>query len=165
MWNVKIKLIIHKIIAICKVKALPRNYYKPLNHEKQSKGYWKLSSWTQKKTQISKMEENAEKKVLVFTYVFLQLVFTYIVPNCKLHLSWLNRTMININLKGCVCYIFTSLFCMSKREHFWRKEKCFLFHFKNSFRPWDSQILTFQVFKCHHVIKYLRMKRETHFTE
>ena len=44
-------------------------------------------------------------------------------------------------LKGCVHYIFTSLFCMSKREDLWNKEKCFLFHFESSFRSWDNQIL------------------------
>ena len=37
------------------------------------------------------------------------------------------------NVKGCVCYIFAGLFCMSKREHFKNKEKCFLFHFESSF--------------------------------
>ena len=36
-------------------------------------------------------------------------------------------------LKGCVCYIFASLFCMPKREHFLNTKKCFLFHFKSSF--------------------------------
>ena len=35
--------------------------------------------------------------------------------------------------KGCVRYIFASLFCMSKREHLRNKEKCFLFHFESSF--------------------------------
>ena len=33
-------------------------------------------------------------------------------------------------IKSCVRYIFASLFCMSKWEHFWNKEKCFLFHLK-----------------------------------
>ena len=47
------------------------------------------------------------------------------------------------NVKGCVCYIFAGLFCMSKREHFQNNEKCFLFHFKRSFHSWDNQILTF----------------------
>ena len=52
-------------------------------------------------------------------------------------------------LKGCVRYIFTSLFCMPKRKDLWNKEKKFLFHFKSSFRSWDDQILNFQIFKCH----------------
>ena len=46
-------------------------------------------------------------------------------------------------VKGSVRYIFTSLFCMSKREDLWNKEKCFLFHFESSFRSWDNQILNF----------------------
>ena len=37
-------------------------------------------------------------------------------------------------IKGCVRYIFDSLFCMSKREHLRNKEKCFLFHFESSSR-------------------------------
>ena len=36
--------------------------------------------------------------------------------------------------KGCVRYIFASLFCMSKKELFQNKEKCFLFHFESSSR-------------------------------
>ena len=66
-------------------------------------------------------------------------------------------------LKVCVCHIFASLLCMSKRGHF--KKKCSLFHFKISFRSWDNQILTFQIFKCQDVIKCLCVKHETHFTE
>ena len=37
------------------------------------------------------------------------------------------------SVKGCVRYIFASLFFMSKMEHFRNKEKCFLFHFESSF--------------------------------
>ena len=47
------------------------------------------------------------------------------------------------SIKGCVCYIFASLFCMSKRKHLQNKGKCFLFHFKSSCRSWDNQLLTF----------------------
>ena len=46
-------------------------------------------------------------------------------------------------LKGCVRYIFAGLFCMSKREHLWNKEKWVLFHFESSSRFWDNHILTF----------------------
>ena len=74
------------------------------------------------------------------------------------------RPFLNI-LKGCIHYIFASLFCMSEREHLWNKEKYFLFHFESSFRSWDNQILTFQIFKCHDIIKCLSMKRETHIIE
>ena len=59
-------------------------------------------------------------------------------------------------------YIFASLFWMAKGEHFWNKKRCFLFHFKTSFCSWDNQILIFQIFKCHNVIKWLSMKHETH---
>ena len=47
------------------------------------------------------------------------------------------------SFKGCVRYIFASLFCKSKREHLQNKEKCFLLHFKSSSRSWDIQLLTF----------------------
>ena len=46
-------------------------------------------------------------------------------------------------LKGCVCYILAGLFGKSKREHLWNSEKCFLFHFKSSFRSRNNEILTF----------------------
>ena len=83
-----------------------------------------------------------------------QIVFTYHLPSPVL-LSLLN--------KGCVSYIFTNLFCMSKRKNLWSKEKCFLFHFESSFHSWDNQILNFQVFKCYDVIKCLSMKHEKSF--
>ena len=70
-----------------------------------------------------------------------------------------------IVFKGCVRYNFASLFFKSKREDLWNKEKCFLFPFKSYFRSWDNQILTFQIFKCHDVIKCLSMKHETHIIE
>ena len=60
-------------------------------------------------------------------------------------------------IKGCVRYIFVSLLCKSKGEHFWNREKCFLFHFKSSFRSWDTQILTFpdiQMLWCHQIPKH-----------
>ena len=47
------------------------------------------------------------------------------------------------DIKGCVRYIFASLFFMSKREHLRNKEKCFLFHFESSSRSLDNQLLTF----------------------
>ena len=63
----------------------------------------------------------------------------------------------DFNVKGCVCCIFTNLFCMSKREDLRNKGKCFLFHFKISFRSWDNQILNFQIFKNYDVIKCLTL--------
>ena len=39
-----------------------------------------------------------------------------------------------------------------------KQGKCFLFHFESAFRFWD---LTFQLFKCNDVIKYLSMKHKT----
>ena len=68
-------------------------------------------------------------------------------------------------LKGCARYIFASIFCISKREHFRNKEKKILFHFGSSFRSSDNQILTFQIFRCHDVIKCLNMKHEKHSTD
>ena len=50
------------------------------------------------------------------------------------------KTQQLVVFKGWVCYVFASLFCMSKREHFRNKEKCFLFHFESSFRSLDNQL-------------------------
>ena len=53
-------------------------------------------------------------------------------------------------LKGCVRYIFASLFLCAK----------------DSFFPsWDNQILNFKIFKCHGITKCPSMKHETYFTE
>ena len=46
-------------------------------------------------------------------------------------------------LKGCVRYIFASLFFKSKGEHLGNKQKCFLFHFKSSFCSPENQTLEF----------------------
>ena len=67
--------------------------------------------------------------------------------------------------KGCVRYIFASLFCVSKRKHFQNKEKCFLIHFESSFSSWDNQILTFYIFKYYDVIKCPSMKHKTYIIE
>ena len=40
-----------------------------------------------------------------------------------------HRFVIRLCFKGCVHYIFASLFCMSKREQLWNKWKWFLFYF------------------------------------
>ena len=70
-------------------------------------------------------------------------------------------------LKGCVRYIFASFFFFFKSygEHLGNKEKCFLFHFKNSFRSRENQILEFKIFKFHDVIKCLSIKQGIHFPE
>ena len=60
--------------------------------------------------------------------------------------------LLRLLFKVCVCYIFASLFFKSKGEHLWNKENCILFHFKSSCLSWNSQILTFQIFKCHLLI-------------
>ena len=39
------------------------------------------------------------------------------------------KTMKGKSFKGCVPYIFASLFCMSKRVHFLNKKLCSLFYF------------------------------------
>ena len=46
--------------------------------------------------------------------------------------------------KGCVRYIFSSLFCMAKWEHLWNKEKCFLFHFEARF---VLKVINFYLFR------------------
>ena len=51
--------------------------------------------------------------------------------------------LVDNRVKGCVCYIFASLFYMSKREHLQNKEKCLLFHFESSSCSWDNQLLIF----------------------
>ena len=60
--------------------------------------------------------------------------------------KFLKTSPILFDFKGCVRYIFASLFFTSKRE------QCCLFHFDSSFHSCDNQILTFQILKCHDVI-------------
>ena len=70
-----------------------------------------------------------------------------------------------VNFKGCVRYIFASVFFKSKREHLSNEEKCFLFHFKSSFRSQENQILEFYILQFDDVTKCLSIKEEMHFTE
>ena len=84
---------------------------------------------------------------------------------CMWHSKNIQSDNLLCQLKGFVRYIFASLFCMSKREDLWSKEKCFLFHFESSFHYWDNQFLTFQISKRHDVIKCLSMKHEIHINE
>ena len=49
----------------------------------------------------------------------------------------------NSLFKGCVHYIFTSLFFLSLNESLGNKEKCFLFQFKGFFCFSENQILEF----------------------
>ena len=65
-------------------------------------------------------------------------------------------------LKGCVRYIFASLFLSLNESTFQNKKKSFLFHFKSSFRSQENQILEFYIFKFHDVIKCLSVKQEIH---
>ena len=71
----------------------------------------------------------------------------------------------NNKLKGCVHYTFASLLLGLNESTYQIIEKCFSFHFKNSFRSRENQILVFYIFKFYDVIKCLRIKQEIHSTE
>ena len=73
-------------------------------------------------------------------YICTSVCFAKLMPKIPLALP---------QVQGCVCDIFASLICMSKREHFRNKEKYFLFHFKSPFHSCDNQT----------------MKHKTHFPE
>ena len=53
-------------------------------------------------------------------------------PRCQLFFEE-NKTKVRKYLKGCVCYIFASFFCISKREHSWNKEKKFFISIRKLF--------------------------------
>ena len=61
--------------------------------------------------------------------------------------------------------MFANLIFNSKLEHLSNWERCFLFHFKSSFRSQENQILEFYILKFHDVIKCLSIKQEIRFTE
>ena len=58
-----------------------------------------------------------------------------------------------------VCFVYLKEITCEAREN------VFYFTSKALLGSWDNQVLTFQVFKCHDVIKSLSAKHETHFTE
>ena len=65
------------------------------------------------------------------------------------------------------CFLFRINYneISSKLEHLSNWERCFLFHFKSSFRSQENQILEFYILKFHDVIKCLSIKQEIHFTQ
>ena len=67
--------------------------------------------------------------------------------------------------KGCVCYIFASLFLGLNESTCQMKKIIFYFTSKPLFVPEKNQILEFYIFKFHDVIKPLSIKQEIHFTE
>ena len=75
------------------------------------------------------------------------------------------RKIADTIFKGCTCYIFASLFYMFKKEHFSNMKALFVLEITRFFCSRDNQILTFQIFKCHDVIKCQIMKHEAHFIE
>ena len=107
--------------------------------------------------------QHLAKFVLIKTFVSLAIIFQNW-PKIKQGLSNAQAQIVP-RLKDFVCYIFASLFYLSKWEYLWNNEKGFLFYFESSFRSGDNQVLTFQIFKCYDIIKYLSMKHETHITE
>ena len=64
----------------------------------------------------------------------------YLMKESRRKLRWKCLHEQGNKLKACVRYIFTSLFCKSKKRDLWSKEKCCLFHFESSFRSWDNKI-------------------------
>ena len=94
-------------------------------------------------------------------------------PDHKVNLQWL-WIATSWCLKGrkqCSFKILSATFLLVcfvclKESIFETRKNVFLFHFeKSSFRSWDNQILTFQIFQCHDVIRCLSIKHETHFAE
>ena len=60
-----------------------------------------------------------------------------------------------IAVKRCVRYIFASLIFMSKREHLWNKEECFLLDLEIFFRFRYSNVMTSpnpQVWNTKHIL-------------
>ena len=72
------------------------------------------------------------------SHLFITLIFCAFIG---LNSKFFGR--IQVFFKGSICYIFAILFCMSKREHLWSKEKCFLIHFESSFHSLDNKIFNF----------------------
>ena len=85
----------------------------------------------------------------------------------KLALKGLSSPLkeIRTSFEGCVRFFFASLFCNSKREHLWNNKKCFLFHFKSSFRSWDNRILTFQNIQMLWRHQMPKHEHQAYFTE
>ena len=74
-----------------------------------------------------------------------------------------NRGQIWLLVLKAVSATFLLVFFKSKREHLSNYEKCFLFHFKSSFRSRENQILEVYIFKFYDVIKFLSINERNTF--
>ena len=72
-------------------------------------------------------------------------------------------------IKGCVRFVYASLFFMSRREHLRSKEKLFYFtlkaHFVLEIFNFSNSNFNFSNIKCHDVIKCLSMRHSTRIIE
>ena len=70
---------------------------------------------------------------IYYIYYVLYILYIYIfVISLTISRNFVSLVSLG-NLEGCVLYIFASLFCISKKEHLWNKETCFLFTSKALF--------------------------------
>ena len=82
----------------------------------------------------------------IFSKFSLKIKRMRLIESRMLEHSWLNQKLekltANVSLKV-VSATFLLVWFKSKREHLRNKEKCFLFHFKSSFRSRENQISEF----------------------
>ena len=117
-----------------------------------------------------KFEVWSSKQVSFGIYSVLTILQKYLLKVSTMNLSFWKSVSFSSRLIISLCWKFVSgtflLVCVVfLKESTLETRKKVLFHFKNSFRCWDNQILTFQIFKYHDAIKSLSMKLETHFIE
>ena len=109
---------------------------------------WKWTSKTRFELQLKPLFLQA---FLSDQQAFINLVSRYFIQYFMILLKVVSTTFL------LVCFV-------SLKESTCETGEKFVFHFKSFFCSWDNQVLTFLIFKCHHVINCLFMKHETHFT-
>ena len=108
--------------------------YKPLLIWNK-KGLGGAERWVNKDIDISKVSDRMVVMKVSIQRIIISIISVY-VQHSTFDDSQKNNFYNNFIsvVKGCVRYIFTGLFCISKREHLRNKEKCFSFHFDCPFR-------------------------------
>ena len=86
--------------------------------------FWQVSTWTYNKNKLDNISDcwsRAKKNTLLSRNAGDEKILH--LGGCQFFA--INLTEIFKESFFCVSYIFASLFCISKREHLWNKEKCF----------------------------------------
>ena len=142
------------------------NEVQEMNHYRKTCAFWSTIDTSRSKTRrIQFIIFTASLKGQSHNFKHLHPTTTYFNSYNSLSFKTNDDAKFKFDLKVVSATFLLVSFFKSKQEHLPNQEKRFSFHLKSSFHSQENQILEFQIFKFHDVIKCLSIKQEVHFTE